>query len=270
MENNLKIGIAGLGCVGGTLYKYLLTKTKHEVVQYDPPKGLNQSFIGCDAVFICVPVPHREGFVSEEKMLPQDLSIVYEVFDKKKNEIQCPILMRSTVTPGTCDALSKKYNLSVYSMPEFLTARRAEKDFSRQDVICSETVKPLIDEIFGKFSIRFSENMEGELGKIVHNCFGALKVSFFNMIYDLCVDMEISYPKVLEIILSTGYINKEHTKVPGPDLKFGYGGVCFPTNMKAFENFLDYGMETGYFSSRTEYLKDMIGEAIAYNNGIDR
>ena len=37
----------------------------------------------------------------------------------------------------------------------------------------------------------------------------------------------------------SGYINATHTNVPGPDGKFGYGGKCFPKDVKAFINILD-------------------------------
>jgi len=36
----------------------------------------------------------------------------------------------------------------------------------------------------------------------------------------------------------TGFIEHEHTIVPGPDGKFGYGGKCFPPNISSFYNYL--------------------------------
>ena len=77
---------------------------------------------------------------------------------------------------------------------------------------------------------------EAEITKYTHNVFGALKVSYFNGIYNLCEQMGADYKKIQEGILLSGYINSPHTQVPGPDGQFGYGGKCFPKDVDAFVN----------------------------------
>jgi UDPglucose 6-dehydrogenase len=77
-------------------------------------------------------------------------------------------------------------------------------------------------------------NKECELAKYAHNSFGALKVNYFNIIYDICKAEGASYNKVMEGVLLSGYINDVHTQVPGPDGKFGFGGTCFPKDLRAF------------------------------------
>jgi UDPglucose 6-dehydrogenase len=46
--------------------------------------------------------------------------------------------------------------------------------------------------------------------------------------------MGADYANVHSGCLLSGYINEMHTKVPGPDGKFGYGGKCFPKDVNAF------------------------------------
>ena len=75
---------------------------------------------------------------------------------------------------------------------------------------------------------------EACLAKYAHNVFGCLKVTYFNCIHDLCKQHKLDYNNVLSGILVSGYINDTHTKVPGPDGKFGYGGKCFPKDVNAF------------------------------------
>ena len=75
--------------------------------------------------------------------------------------------------------------------------------------------------------------LEAEITKYAHNVFGALKVTYFNGIYDLCKRCEANYRKIQQGILLSGYINAPHTQVPGPDGKFGYGGKCFPKDVNA-------------------------------------
>lgn len=74
---------------------------------------------------------------------------------------------------------------------------------------------------------------EAELAKYAHNVFGALKVTYFNCVYDICTRRGLDYSNVLKGVMSSGYINKVHTAVPGPDGMFGYGGKCFPKDVKA-------------------------------------
>lgn len=38
---------------------------------------------------------------------------------------------------------------------------------------------------------------------------------------------------MLKGIMLSGYINEVHTAVSGPDGMFGYGGKCFPKDVKA-------------------------------------
>ena len=88
-------------------------------------------------------------------------------------------------------------------------------------------------------------NTEAEITKYAHNVFGALKVTYFNGIYKLCEHLDCDYNKVREGVLLSGYINSNHTQVPGPDGKFGYGGKCFPKDVNAFalySSFVGLGM----------------------------
>ena len=49
----------------------------------------------------------------------------------------------------------------------------------------------------------------------------------------LCQKLGCDYQKVQKGVLLSGYINDMHTYVPGPDGKLGYGGKCFPKDVKA-------------------------------------
>ena len=76
--------------------------------------------------------------------------------------------------------------------------------------------------------------------KYAHNVFGALKVTYFNCIYDLCQKLGMDYEQVRKGVLASTYINDVHTMVPGPDGKFGYGGKCFPKDVNAMEKMFRY------------------------------
>ena len=64
--------------------------------------------------------------------------------------------------------------------------------------------------------------------KYFKNNFLSLKVSFCNEIYSFCQNREINYDNVINAVTPDSRITDSHTKVPGHDGKFGYGGTCFP------------------------------------------
>lgn len=231
-----KIGLVGVGVVGGALLNYLIDKTTNEVLCYDPKKGYESLLDNCEIVYISVPVPCK-GF-------KQDLSILESAIENVP--VGVPIIIRSTILPGTCESLTKKYHRSFSHVPEFLTARRANEDMIKQPYVYlglgSTTIQGevlrLVKDTFPNKDILPISATEAEMVKYAHNLHGAVKVTYWNGIYELCKKEGIDYNTVrLASINATGFINEMHTFVPGPDGKKGFGGTCFPVNL---ENFIGY------------------------------
>jgi len=65
------------------------------------------------------------------------------------------------------------------------------------------------------------------------NSFLTTKVSFANEIHQICEGLGIDYDKVIEYSNYDERLGKSHLNVPGPDGDFGYGGHCFPKDIKA-------------------------------------
>jgi UDPglucose 6-dehydrogenase len=118
-------------------------------------------------------------------------------------------------------------------MPEFLSEKTAYENFCSQPMVfCGET--ELLKKIFIGKEYKTMTSLEAEITKYAHNVFGALKVTYFNGIYELALNNNCNYEKIREGVLLSGYINDTHTMVPGHDGKFGYGGKCFPKDVNAF------------------------------------
>lgn len=232
--NKMKIGIIGCGFVGSALKDWIEENNQDiELRISDPSKGYNDEVSDCDAYFIQIHIPTEEDGTQDLKPLED---IINELPKGK------PIWIRTTILPGTSRRLSETTGRVVYHMPEFLTERTYKEDFKWQPMIF--TGKPehveILKRIFvGKKHIEMT-SVEAEMAKYAHNVFGALKVTYFNCIYSICQKMGIDYGAVLSGILNSTYINEMHTKVPGPDGKFGYGGKCFPKDVKAFERMFRY------------------------------
>ena len=220
----MNIGIIGYGIIGSALGKWLEANNPNcKIFISDPAKGFNDDLSECDAIFISIHIPTEEDGLQDLTLLKQ---IIKSLPDK-------PIFIRTTLLPGSCDQLSKEFNKKIYFMPEFLQEKTAYEDFCNQPMILTGEIELLQKIFFGKKFITMLSK-EAEITKYAHNVFGALKVTYFNGIYDLCEKMDCDYTNVQKGILASGYINSMWSSVPGHDKKFGYGGKCFPKDVEAF------------------------------------
>ncbi len=222
-QNQIKVGIIGYGVIGETFGRWLQAHTACRMAISDPPKGLNDDLTGCSIFFIGIHIPTEADGT-------QDLTTLKEII---RGLPAGPVVIRTTLLPGTCDALTAELGRPVYFMPEFLTERTCYDDFCQQDVIITGATD-ILDVIFASKRRQYMSNIEAEITKYAHNVFGALAVTYYNGIYELCQKSGADYQKVREGFLLSGYLSPTHTFVPGPDGKFGYGGKCFPKDVNAF------------------------------------
>lgn len=84
---------------------------------------------------------------------------------------------------------------------------------------------------------------EAECAKYVRNSFLACKVAFFNEISEYCQHRGINYETIRQLTIEDRRIGESHTRVPGSNGKFGFGGTCFPKDLAAFiAEFQSYGL----------------------------
>ena len=229
----MKIIVAGYGYVGKAVSTSL--STKHEVIPVDPKYNQNKIYEHPDAdgIVICVPTPYQEkGGIDANYVV----SVLEEV------PVFMPVMIKSTVTPGIAEVLKQVYpEHSIVYSPEFLRSKSAEVDFMNQKfmVIGGEDPEGHWQEIFRsvlpncKLFLNCSEE-EACLVKYASNSFLALKTSYFNQLYDICLNTGMNFDIVRQILASDQRIGADHTMVPGFDGMRGWGGHCFPKDTNAF------------------------------------
>lgn len=241
----IQIGVIGNGFVGKATR--LLECDDINIISYDKNPELCQplgttinDLICCEFIFISVPTPMKKDSSC-------CLDIIESVMNDLKNiNFDGYIVLRSTVPPGTCD------KLKCYFMPEFLTEKNYINDFINntdwvfgnidQDTEFPKKMKNLYTLAYKNKKIKhnnlhFVSNSEAEMIKMFKNCFLATKVSFCNEIYTFCIEKNINYQNVINIVANDERILSSHTQVPGHDGNYGYGGTCFPkdTNSLLYE-----------------------------------
>ena len=233
------IGVIGMGFVGNAVAKWFTNK-QYTVRSYDKFKSFNsfEETLDSDIMFLCLPT------LFSTELRGYDYSALHETLEKLQNSnYEGTIVIKSTTQPKTIMNLHYLYSeLNIVHNPEFLTARTSEEDFANQKhIVLGYTeneeqlgkLKSLYKESFPDAEISTSTSTESELMKIFANSFYAVKVQFFNEMFDLCKKLDSDYSLVISLMLKNGWINPMHTTVPGPDGKLSYGGACFPKDTQA-------------------------------------
>ena len=237
----MKIGIVGNGVVGSACARSYLEHVD-EVRVYDVMKERRthelNSVLECDLIFICLPTPLKEDG-------GLDLSPI-ECYCRYVKGGRYNLVLRSTVPIGTTRRLRKQFELpNLVHSPEFLTARCSFVDaqIPARNVIGypewehreSETGSVLFRLYQDRFpGVRVFElsSDESEAVKLFQNSFFAVKVAFFNEVRLLADELDLNWNRVMEAVLADGRITHSHTRVPGPDGKYGFGGSCLPKDLK--------------------------------------
>lgn len=244
------IGVIGVGVVGGAVLKaFSESRNSFEVVGYDI-KGEHCSEDAwrrivslADIAFVCAPSPTVDG--------RQDISAVNDVMARlAESNFRGVVCLKSTVLPGTTDRLAKETGLRICHNPEFLTAAKPYEDFINQQAIIvggckgdTEVVKKAYEKLFSPFDIPcycYDSPMITEIAKYMRNNYLAVKVAFANEFYALCEMVGCDYDTVKQAMLSQGGVEQGHWKVPGPDGKKGYSGMCLPKDARAMLFFMEY------------------------------
>jgi UDP-glucose 6-dehydrogenase len=227
----MRIGIIGYGFVGKATHNML---EKHEVSIYDPGLNYNNFPIHTYAVFICVPTPTIKG--------RRDHSIVESTLNiLEQQEYKGLVIIKSTISPSFVDSF-KDYLLDIMVAPEFLNQFEPYAAFEKHLIGVSNIYQATkYREIFGicgygHKDLRTTNHKTAVMAKNIHNCFGALKVAFFNEVYDVCEDEGIAYREMLACIFAMNdNLDPQYTRVAA-DGKRGYGGACFPKDSVAMAN----------------------------------
>ena len=258
------IGVIGNGFVGNAIAKGFQGKVS-EVRVYDIDKDKTThgyvETINSDYIFVCLPTPMVDAEGGE-----CNLSIIEKFFEELPRIIEGTVIIKSTVPVGTTESLSKKYpHLNIIHSPEFLTASNAEDDFIHADrhifggdYDLSYGVRKLFDTCFPHSPSVSMKSKESELVKYFSNCFLASKVMVFNEMKLLCEKIEdIDYETIVFGVGMDGRIGNSHTKVPGPDGDYGFGGTCFPKDINALIHTMEqYGVNPLVLKSVWEQNKN--------------
>lgn len=260
------IAIIGNGWVGGAYQKMF-----PEAVIYDEPQIIEQAKLDgrvtriaidagrkavneCDLALVCVPTnlktiafdnAHTGTFNIDNTRTELDMAIVEDVVGWLDTPL---ILIKSALQPGTTDRLVKdsgkniavsvemvgegKYFVPYWKYPD------AEDPTKHNFLIVGgepEVANACANFLWRKMSpdvdIHILTAIEAELVKLMENTWGAQKVTFANVMYDICQDLGADYTKVLQAWGADGRTEKMHMRVL-PN-KRGWKSKCYDKDVPA-------------------------------------
>jgi UDPglucose 6-dehydrogenase len=209
-----------------------------------------------DVVFLAVGTPPDEDGSADLKYVLQVAKTIGEHMDK-----YIVVVTKSTVPVGTAakvrktieDELSKRgvdVPFDVASNPEFLKEGNAIKDFMSPDRVVvgveSEKAKKVLSRLYKPFLINnfrviFMDIPSAEMTKYAANSMLATRISFMNDMANLCERVGADINMVRAGIGADTRIGRKFLYAG-----CGYGGSCFPKDVKALIKTADqngYSME---------------------------
>jgi UDPglucose 6-dehydrogenase len=205
--------------------------------------SLSTELRGADVVFICVGTPPNEDGSAD---LGHVTAVAVEV--GRHLEHHTVVVTKSTVPVGTAalvrqalqaelDARGADVEFDVASNPEFLKEGAAVADFQRPDRIVigveSDRAKAVLAQLYRPFvlngqPLQFMDIASAELTKYAANAMLAVRISFMNLMAQMCEAAGANVNHVRRGIGADPRIGSQFL-YPG----IGYGGSCFPKDVRA-------------------------------------
>jgi len=198
-------------------------------------KGIADSLI----IFIAVPTPPQADGGVDLTYIEQVSREIAGVIEPRKYRV---IVDKSTVPVKTGDRVkdtilryNKEADIDVVSNPEFLREGCAIEDLMNPDRIVigssSSTAIGFMKELYKPFNapIIVTDTNSAELIKHAANSFLSLKISYINAVAAVCEASGADIEKVADGMGADKRIGRNFLNAG-----LGYGGSCFPKDVKAF------------------------------------
>jgi len=198
---------------------------------------LDETIRSADVLFVCVNTPQRKDGSADmvyvegvSRRIAENLNDYKVVVEKSTVPVKTSMWIKRTI-----DLHKKKdVEFDVASNPEFLREGSAVSDFLNPDRIVigveSDRARDILVKIYEKYKDRvLVTNIDtAELIKHASNSFLALKISYINLISELC---EKTDADVEQVARGMGL----DPRIGGHFLRagLGYGGSCFPKDIRA-------------------------------------
>lgn len=223
-----------------------------------------QAIKNSDITFIIVPTPSDYSDRFSNRYIEEVLSSLgFHLKDKKERHT---FVIVSTVMPGSMqkfvklleDRSGKKYpdDFGMVYNPEFVAIGSVIKDFKNPDMLLfggnyydiGEVANIYLKAVENEPKIAAMSFEEAEITKLSLNTFLTMKISYANMLGDVCDSFNADVDMVSSALGMDSRISPKLLKAG-----MSFGGTCFPRDVRALQSLVE---SVGYDYN----LSEMIGE----------
>ncbi len=191
-----------------------------------------------EILFICVGTPHREDGSADLSQVEEASRLVAENLNSYKLIVEkstAPVMTARWIERAVLRYARGSREFDIACNPEFLREGTAVHDFLHPDRVViganSEKARSWLRGLYEPLGrpMLITDLNTAEMIKHSSNAFLALKISFINMVSDLC---EAAGANVTDVAAGLGLDPRigSHFLQAG----IGYGGFCLPKDLKAF------------------------------------
>jgi len=223
-------------------------------------KDYREAILNSDLTFIVVATPTQADGTYGNEQLEASLRSIAQII-REKDSIH-HIVVSCTVMPGTIDnemiplveeVSGKKLNegFTIAYNPEFIAMGDVIRIFTYPDFVLvgesNNEIGKRLEEIYARICpndppVSRMSIVNAELAKISLNCFVTTKITYANMLAELCEALPGGDVDVVSQAIG------QDARIGSKVLKggLGFGGPCFPRDNRAFTRLAkDYGIDAG-------------------------
>ncbi len=217
-----------------------------------------------DVIFICVGTPPRsngEADLSFVQNVARSIGAAMRSYKVVVNKSTVPVGTYDLVRRAVKDALEgRTTEFDVVSNPEFLREGAAVRDFQNPDRIVvgtdSERAKEILNKLYGPVTritrpIMYTTIPSAELIKYASNAMLATRISFMNELSHLC---EAVGADIGDVARGMGLDSRIGSRFLQAGC--GYGGSCFPKDVKALAQVLEQHGLTSTLLQAVDYINE--------------
>lgn len=213
-----------------------------------------------DVIIIMVPTPNGGGDRFYDHSILSD--VLTRINSYKPNHkhiiIGCTVMPKYTRSIASL-LLSDCENTTVSYNPEFIAQGEIVNGLLNPEVVLLGTdvpsaVGPVIKDLYSSFvksdpKYHIVSTLDAEISKLAINGYITTKLSFANMLSDVCDSCGADKNKVLECVRSDTRVGNKYFS-PG----HSFGGPCFPRDTKALQVFVEQnGIHSGILNATSIY-----------------
>lgn len=187
-------------------------------------------------IFVVVATPSLESGKYDHSQIED----IVDKLENYRNVFDKDLIINATTMPGYCDTVQERLKNKGWSVsynPEFIAQGNIVREQRKPDMVLIGEANKISGNIISSIYTKMCDNTpeihrmsakSAEITKLSLNCFLTTKITFANMVGDICEHSNAETDKVLRAVGSDTRVGKKYL-----NYGFGYGGPCFPRDNRA-------------------------------------